>query len=62
MYLTILSVMEAFPAFFEDLSDLDQGLDPSKVETPLRRDRIQRAATPRPTPRATRAGRAEPDE
>lgn len=43
MYLTILSVMEAFPTFFEGLADLDQGVDPTKVETPLLRDRLQRA-------------------
>lgn len=43
MYLTVLSVVEAFPAFFEGLADLDQGIDPTKVETPLMRDRIQRA-------------------
>ena len=43
MYLTILSVMEAFPTFFEGLADLDQGVDPTKVETPLMRDRLQRA-------------------
>ena len=42
-FVTIISVMEAFPAFFESLSDLDQGVDPTKVETPLMRDRIQRA-------------------
>lgn len=43
MFLTLISVMEAFPTFFESLADLDQGLDPTKVETPLLRDRIQRA-------------------
>ncbi len=43
MYLTILAVMEAFPTFFEGLADLDQGVDPTKVETPLLRDRLQRA-------------------
>jgi hypothetical protein len=43
MFLVILSVMEAFPAFFEGLADLDQGVDPTKVETALMRDRIQRA-------------------
>ena len=43
MHLTILSVMEAFPAFFEGLADLDQGVDPTKVETTLMRDRIERA-------------------
>jgi hypothetical protein len=29
MFLLIVSVMEAFPAFFEGLADLDQGLDPT---------------------------------
>ena len=43
MYLTVLSVMEKFPSFFEGLADLDAGVDPTKVETPLLRDRIQRA-------------------
>lgn len=43
MYLTVLDVMEAFPAFFEGLADLDEGVDPTKVETPLMRDRLQRA-------------------
>ncbi|MEO5725613.1 MAG: hypothetical protein ABI134_32035 [Byssovorax sp.] len=43
MFLTIISVMEAFPAFFEGLADFDEGVDPTKVETPLMRDRIQRA-------------------
>jgi len=42
-YLTIVAVMEAFPAYFEGLTDLDQGLDPNVLETPLMRDRIQRA-------------------
>ena len=42
-HLIIVSVMEAFPSYFEGLADLDQGLDPSVVETPLMRDRIQRA-------------------
>jgi hypothetical protein len=42
-YLTILTIMEAFPALFEGLADLDQGVDPTHVETPLMRDRIQRA-------------------
>ena len=41
--LTLVSIMEAFPKFFEGLADLDQGVDPTKVETPLMRDRIQRA-------------------
>lgn len=43
MHLVVISVMEAFPAFFEALADLDEGIDPTKVETPLMRDRIQRA-------------------
>jgi hypothetical protein len=43
MQLVVISVMEAFPAFFEGLADLDEGIDPTKVETPLMRDRIQRA-------------------
>jgi hypothetical protein len=42
-YLTLITVMEAFPALFEGLADLDQGVDPTHVETPLMRDRIQRA-------------------
>jgi hypothetical protein len=43
MQLVVISVMEAFPAFFEALADLDQGIDPTKVETALMRDRVQRA-------------------
>ena len=35
--------MEAFPKFFEGLADLDEGVDPTKVEIPLMRDRVQRA-------------------
>lgn len=45
MQLVVISVMEAFPAFFQGLADLDEGIDPTKVETPLMRDRIQRAET-----------------
>jgi len=43
MFLRIIDVMEAFPQFFEGLADLDEGVDPTKVETGLIRDRIQRA-------------------
>lgn len=42
-FLVIVAIMEAFPSYFEGLADLDQGLDPSVVETSLMRDRIQRA-------------------
>jgi hypothetical protein len=42
-FLTIIAIMEAFPKFFEGLADLDQGVDPTQVETPLMRDRVQRA-------------------
>ena len=42
-FLTLISIMEAFPKFFEGLADLDEGVDPTKVETPLMRDRVQRA-------------------
>jgi hypothetical protein len=43
IYLDVIAVMEEYPAFFEGLADLDEGLDPTKVETALMRDRIQRA-------------------
>jgi hypothetical protein len=42
-FLTLIAIMEAFPKFFEGLADLDEGVDPTKVETPLMRDRVQRA-------------------
>jgi hypothetical protein len=42
-FLTLIDIMEAFPKFFEGLADLDQGVDPKQVETPLMRDRVQRA-------------------
>jgi hypothetical protein len=41
--LTVLDVCEKFPALFESLVDLDEGVDPTKFETPLLRDRLQRA-------------------
>ena len=42
-FLTLINIMEAFPQFFVGLADLDQGIDPKQVETPLMRDRVQRA-------------------
>jgi hypothetical protein len=42
-FLTLIAIMEAFPQYFEGLADLDQGIDPKQVETPLMRDRVQRA-------------------
>ena len=42
-FLTLIAIMEAFPKFFEGLADLDQGVDPTQVETALMRDRVQRA-------------------
>lgn len=42
-FLKLIDIMEAFPKFFEGLADLDQGIDPKQVETPLMRDRVQRA-------------------
>lgn len=42
-FLTLISIMEAFPRFFEGLADLDEGIDPTTVETPLMRDRVLRA-------------------
>jgi hypothetical protein len=42
-FLTLISIIEAFPKFFEGLADLDEGIDPTTVETPLMRDRVQRA-------------------
>src|SRR5262245_14504794 len=45
MFLRIIDVMEAYPHFFEGLADLDNGNDPTKVETALMRDRIRRAET-----------------
>jgi hypothetical protein len=42
-FLTLIDIMEAFPLFFEGLADLDEGIDPKQVETPLMRDRVQRA-------------------
>ena len=42
-FLTLIAIMEAFPRFFEGLADLDQGIDPTQVETALMRDRVQRA-------------------
>jgi hypothetical protein len=42
-FLTLIDIMEAFPVFFEGLADLDEGIDPKQVETPLMRDRVQRA-------------------
>jgi hypothetical protein len=43
VYLDVISIIEEYPAFFEGLADLDEGVDPGKVETGLMRDRIQRA-------------------
>jgi len=43
MFLTLLAIMEAFPQFFEGLADLDEGVDPTKVEIELMRDRVERA-------------------
>ena len=42
-FLTLIDIMEAFPQFFEGLANLDQGIDPKQVETPLMRDRVERA-------------------
>ena len=42
-HLILVDIMEAFPSYFEGLADLDHGLDPNVLETPLMRDRIQRA-------------------
>lgn len=42
-FLKLLDIMEAFPQFFVGLADLDEGIDPKQVETPLMRDRVQRA-------------------
>ena len=42
-FLTLIAIIEAFPKFFEGLADLDEGVDPTQVETPLMRDRVQRA-------------------
>ncbi len=42
-FITLIGIMEAFPEFFEGLADLDEGVDPTKLETPLMRDRVQRA-------------------
>ncbi len=42
-FLSLISIIEAFPKFFEGLADLDEGVDPTQVETPLMRDRVQRA-------------------
>jgi hypothetical protein len=41
--LTILAVCEKFPALFTSLADLDEGTDPTRFETELLRDRLQRA-------------------
>ncbi len=43
IFLTLVSVMEKFPELFLGLADLDEGVDPTRVETELLRDRILRA-------------------
>lgn len=42
--LTLLGITEAFPVLFEGLADLDEGVDPTKFEPGLLRDRLMRAA------------------
>jgi hypothetical protein len=41
--LAILKVADAFPQYFTSLVDLDEGVDPTKFETDLLRDRLARA-------------------
>lgn len=43
IFLKVVGIIEAFPAYFVGLADLDEGIDPKVVETPLIRDRIERA-------------------
>ena len=43
IFLKVVEIIEAFPSYFAGLADLDEGIDPKVVETPLIRDRIERA-------------------
>jgi hypothetical protein len=45
MFTRVLDVVDRKPALFESLADEDEGMDPSKFETPLLRGRIQKHAT-----------------
>jgi hypothetical protein len=44
IWLKIVQIAELHPQLFASLSDMDEGVDPDKLETDLMRDRVERAA------------------
>jgi hypothetical protein len=43
IWLQIVDIAIGYPQFFEDLKDADQGVDPTRLETDLMKDRVRRA-------------------